>query len=254
LETTLEQAASAVFAEVERFEALFSLHRSDSEVVRVNALPVGSSLVVSPDFVAVATFALELFQLSAGAFDPFLAGADLSIIPIEFDGLTLRKRAAFAFDLNGVAKGAAVDRAGEIAAGILRGYLDRLRVCVNGGGDLRFFGGTSDAKQSLATLRLGPFAQPVFRTLQMEKSCLATSSPTAARHDPVSSTVYRKKAKHGCDSSVVVLADRCLAADALTKVGLFGDAVAAERCARALGARILAFDQMGELIADHGAA
>jgi FAD:protein FMN transferase len=147
-----EQAALDVF---EQGEARFSTFRADSELVRWRS---GESDQCSPDLAAVLAAAADWHELSAGAFHPATRKltdrwrraevegslpersevAELTpALPYRMDaGQVLRTGDCSGVDLNAIAKGYLVDRAGE-AAFAVPGITTMV---VNVGGDLRHLG------------------------------------------------------------------------------------------------------------------
>lgn len=190
------------FELAENLEKIFNLKDPQSAILKSGN---------SAELAFVIRRALEFFEISEGAFNPW---------PDHKRHL----------DLNGIAKGYIVDRVAEFL------QERQLRGMVNAGGDLRFFN-TSEKK---CILRLGTEAAPIFRQLELSQNALASSS-VAERSG---STVYSEKSLKG---SVSVLADNCMTADALTKVGLFADKSIANKCALFYKAQILIFDQAGQM-------
>lgn len=116
-----------------------SLWEPASEICRFNAAEAGSLVPLSPGFAAVVRAALNIASQSNGAFDPALgvhshlwgfgpAGEQPlpSILPpsgrwkeLRWQGDSLLQPGAVALDLNGIAKGQAVDRVADalLAAG-----------------------------------------------------------------------------------------------------------------------------------------
>ncbi|WP_328799496.1 FAD:protein FMN transferase [Sandaracinobacteroides hominis] len=123
----------AVLAEV---IAESSLWESDSEISRFNRAKAGERIALSPGFDAVIGCALQLAAESGGAFDPCIGrlsahwgfgpdGAQASPPPaaaasLELVDGALTQPGGVWLDLNGIAKGQAVDRAAEalLASGI----------------------------------------------------------------------------------------------------------------------------------------
>ena len=187
---------------------------------------------------------------SGGIFSPFGSHkVAINSVPLEFlPDFSLCKLQTLTLDLNGVAKGYIVDRVATLLA------QNPLHTgCVNAGGDLRFF---NSASEHTLELRLGPLAAPILRPLTTTAGCMATSSPSVAHADLHSTTHYLLPLREPLSSnhSAVVLAHDCASADALTKVALFADPTAIERCAHDRGARILLFDAAGELCESYGVA
>jgi thiamine biosynthesis lipoprotein ApbE len=142
-------------------------------------------------------------------------------------------------DLNGIAKGFVVDQLVEF-------ILSQKPDCsgtINAGGDLRFF----NSPTRTAQLRLGDYRNPVFRDWRLHHDAVATSAMNLSMMDEHSSTTYhqRSRAALGPNFSVVVTADHCCIADALTKVGLFAEPELIQACSTALQASTVVFDALG---------
>lgn len=158
----LHEAISAAFAEIQRIDALMSLHRPDSELTRVNATAAQAPVVVSADLFRVVEQALEIARETEGSFDPTIrpladlwgfiwkeyrlpSGSELAaVLPnvnyraVELDAArrTIRfTQPGLSLDLGGIAKGCAVDSA--LDALRARGLTNAL---VRAGGDLRVMG------------------------------------------------------------------------------------------------------------------
>jgi FAD:protein FMN transferase len=74
--TYIRQAAEEAFRELDRLEALLSRFREDSEVSAINRLAAGEALVLRPDTFDCLHVALQMMNLTGGAFDPTL-GAEM---------------------------------------------------------------------------------------------------------------------------------------------------------------------------------
>jgi len=133
-----DQVQAALQAAVEEVDAQMSTWKPDSQLMRLNAAPVGDWVAVPERLGHVLRLGVELGRLSDGAFDigmgdavmawgfgPVDAAADgiraaLSAPRrpahevLEFDGAYVRKSAPIALDLNGIAKGYGVDRLAEV--------------------------------------------------------------------------------------------------------------------------------------------
>lgn len=132
---TAAEALTAVTREIERLEAIFSLHRSGSELSRLNA--TGRLSEPSRDLVEVVKSSVNWRQKTQGAFDPtiqriwrasakgepmtpgLLATAGAAIT-IKEDAIVLPENSALT--LNGIAQGRIADRVTEILA--TRGFTD----------------------------------------------------------------------------------------------------------------------------------
>jgi thiamine biosynthesis lipoprotein len=96
-----------VAAALERWEAVFSLFRADSELSRVNRSPA-PVLAVSPPFADALAVALDVAADTAGLVDPTLCGRWSEVV---LSGRMLARPPGLRLDLNGVVKALAVDEA-----------------------------------------------------------------------------------------------------------------------------------------------
>jgi thiamine biosynthesis lipoprotein len=225
-------AITHAFSVASELEHVFSKFREDSQLNRVNNAPVGEDVVVHPVFAELLTQALEFYEASGGAFDPF-GGAGFAELPIVFEDNFVRKLKPCRIDLTGIAKGFAVDKMVEA--------LSTVSGLVNAGGDLRFF----NHAERWADLRFGNQT----RRLQMNTDALATTSMSEAQGNPMSATTYFLKPRAGLkmDQTVSALAITCAYADALCKVAWFAPIETARECAARFQGRLLFFDADGEL-------
>lgn len=232
----LHVAVDSAFADIALVHSLMSWHEPDSELSRVNRCAAATIQPLHTHTRAVLESALEMARLSAGAFDPCVAGlltqwgllppplpgvqtphAQASWRDIELSTAGIRFHRPLWLDLGGIAKGYAVDLA--LRRLLQQGLTD---IVVNAGGDLRVAG----ARAHSVAIRHPRDAHAASHELALTNEALATSSafatrrerasgPVSALVDPVSGGAYA-----GGDS-VSVRAATCMTADALTKVALF---------------------------------
>ncbi len=234
--TDAEHAIEQAFAAVARVHALMSFHDPLSELSCINRLAWLRPVAVSDDTWQVLTAAQQLSDASNGLFDitvaPTLERA--GFLPRHADhlpasghgswrdvellaGQRVRLARRVRLDLGGIAKGFAVDQAiAQLrAAGVLTGV-------VNAGGDLRVAG------RSVHTLHLRHPEQPTQLLPVTTSHAAAATSAGYFRHRPwagqVCGAIVHPGTRLLCDArrSVTVFADRCLIADALTKI-LYAD-------------------------------
>jgi thiamine biosynthesis lipoprotein len=129
---------SALQAAVDEVDGQMSTWKPDSDLMRLNAAPIGEWIAVPARLLEVLRLGLEIGRASGGAFDigmgdavmawgfgPEVAAPDgirtamaASRRPahdvLEINGEHVRKAAPIALDLNGIAKGYGVDRLAEI--------------------------------------------------------------------------------------------------------------------------------------------
>jgi thiamine biosynthesis lipoprotein len=194
--TTAEEAVEAGYARLEDVNRLMSDYVADSEIGRLNRLPEGESLPVSPETFHCLQRAVEISRVSGGAFDatcrPLVSfwkqAAGQNRLPAEEDLARVRalagsdkimlnaqtrsvSRAAdgVQVDLGGIAKGYALDLAAEamLKAGATS-------VLVDVGGDVLAVGTNPEGKP----WRIGvkhPFEAGLFTVLELSNRAVATS-------------------------------------------------------------------------------
>jgi thiamine biosynthesis lipoprotein len=250
-----EQAIDRAFAAIARVHALMSYHDPRSELSRLNREGWLRAVSVSDETWQVLGEAQRLSAASDGLFDITVAPAleragflprhadplpasgrggwrDVELLPDRRVRLARRVR----LDLGGIAKGFAVDQA--IAqlrdAGVASGS-------VNAGGDLRVLGRT------VHTLHV---RHPELPTHTLPVSTIHAAAATSAGYFQHRQWAGRRccpivhpgtRALCPARRSVTVLADRCLVADALTKI-VFADAERASRVLAQLQARAVILD------------
>jgi len=193
---TAQRAVEAAYARLDDVNRLMSDYVADSEVGRLNTLPAGDSLVVSPETFHCLEQGMRIAELSGGAFDmtcrPLVAlwkqagredrlptEADLQQTlarvgwwKLRLDPATRRVTPTvdrMQIDLGGIAKGYALDLAAEAmrAAGATGGLVDV-------GGDVVTFGPREDGRP----WRIGvkhPFQAGLLLTLSLADRAVATS-------------------------------------------------------------------------------
>jgi thiamine biosynthesis lipoprotein len=225
------RAMDAAFAEIAAVHGLMSFHASASDVSRLNREAMHRPVRVHPWTYAVLEYAQECSRLSQGCFDISVA-AELvrwGVLPRPAHALPpesgswrdieLLPEHSVVFhrplwvDLGGIAKGFAVDRASECLAG-----LGIASTVVNAGGDIRVRGTETEPIRLSA-----PSSQCLAPVLELAEGSVAGSCavPAEGQHEQLSRSAHlhgsrRQPAPEG--RFVCVIADRCMTADALTKV------------------------------------
>lgn len=200
-EAAAEAAVQAAFAAVQRVQSCMSRFEPDSDVARFAALAAGAHMEVTPETAEVLQAAWALQMASGGLFDITQGRAPQGW---HCEGHSLHKRTgAAAFDLGGIAKGYAVDRAVQALQrlGCAAGW-------VNAGGDLRAFGPVQ-----VPVLLRDEEGGGVWPFAQLGDGALATSCLGPRRRSQAWAEGGRRVSAH-----VSVAAPSCLWADALTKV------------------------------------
>jgi thiamine biosynthesis lipoprotein len=250
--TTDEHAAVAAFdavvAEFERLEALMSVWRAGSDILRLNAAAGDHPVPVSPEVVELLGIARQVSEWTAGAFDvTFGALSDLwkfdhdqdNTIPdpaivrrrlplVDYRALDVDPRAGTAFlgrkgmraHLGGIGKGYAVDRAVTMLRS--RGLRDFM---IQAGGDL-YVAGLKNGRPWRLGIRdpRGP-AGKSFALLDLSDGTFSTSGDyeryfmkDGHRYHHILD-LRRGEPARGC-RSVTLVTDRAVLADALAK-GVF---------------------------------
>lgn len=225
---TAHAAIDAAFAEVALVHARMSFHEADSDVGRLNREASSRPVAVHPRTLDVLRLAQRIAAASRGSFDITVAAPRLAawrMLPrpagapppdpraswrdVEIGrGGRVRFRRPLWIDLGGIAKGYAVDRAIErLRAGGIR------RACVNAGGDLRVMGPTPER----VLLRGGPGSGRDLPVVELQDGSLASSGGFRRRGPHVGGARRRCV---GLGAFACVVAERCVIADALTKVVL----------------------------------
>jgi FAD:protein FMN transferase len=227
------RAADAAFDEVALVHRRMSFHDPDSDVSRLNREALDRAVAVHPATVAVLRWARLIAESSDGCFEVTVAAelvrrgmlprprsahqpsAEGSWRDIELlDGDRVRFHRPIWIDLGGIAKGYAVDRAIERL-----GALGVTQACVNAGGDLRAMGPATEP------VRLRPTAAPgQTAAVEIANRSLASSGGVGERNDPERFPGLHVHGAHrrrmGSGTFACVIAERCVIADALTKVVL----------------------------------
>ncbi len=235
-EADAQAAIEEGFAVVAAVHALMSFHEVASDVSALNRGAARAPVAVAPETFDVLRCALEVAAASGGVFDitiaPILvawgylprpegapepaAGASWRDIELLADGRVRFHRPLW-IDLGGIAKGYAVDGAiGRMTAG------GAVQCAVNAGGDLRVAGPTAER----VVLRTAAPDDTV-PVLEIENGSIASSSGREHIRQYNSRQVGphvhgRRRGAIGTRSFVSIVAERCMIADALTKVVLAG--------------------------------
>lgn len=238
-EAGAHRAIDAAFAAVAQVHRLMSFHEADSDLSRLHRARCGTRVQLAEPTAEVLREALQLSAWSDGAFDVSIAARLVAcgLLPpppdamppdrgswrnIELDDdAGVRLTQPLWIDLGGIAKGYAVDRAVAAlrAHGVTHGS-------VNAGGDLRLLGdGPHFVAIDTGAMGDGMEARATEHPmLELGEAAVATSH---ARHasPAIPHLDGRTQSPAGRGDCVTVVAERCIHADALTKVVLaLGDA------------------------------
>lgn len=218
---TLMAAIDAAFAEIAAIHRLLSRQARGADLVAIEGTAAGRSVRVDPRTAEVLQLALELRDQSGGRFDPDRRArsrerddsASTASAWIVEGRDRVRALRHGELDLDGIAKGYAVDR----AVGILE--REGISAVVNAGGDLRCSGMQGEPlliRSALlpgALVEVGRLGAGSFATSNSWID--AAAAPALASegiHDP------RHRRRQLPRMTVGVAAERCAVADGLTKV------------------------------------
>lgn len=233
-----KDAISACLAEIARLESIFSLHRLDSALVRLNA---SGQLDDAPtDLRFLVAEALLLAELSAGAFDPTIqplwqfqaqhTGHRLAAVDAEgltrtvalvgwqnvrIEGTMIRfARPGMAMTLNGIAQGYITDKVGDILRA--RGFE---HVLVDMGEQLAI-GPKWDGTAWRVGIRDPENQDRIMQTLPLKSGAVATSSNYATDATAGNRFAHILDPRTGRPAeqwaSVTVVSDRATLADGLS--------------------------------------
>lgn len=247
-ETSALAAFDSVFREFDRLDAMMSVWKEDSDVVRLNAAAGEHAVHVSPEVVEVLLIARDVSEWTAGTFDvTFGALSDLwkfdhdqdNQVPDERDirrrlplvdyraieidrsaGTAFLKRKGMRVHLGGIGKGYAVDRGVTLLR--QKGLRDFM---IQAGGDLYVGGRRGDRPWRLGIQDPRGAANTSFATIELSDSTLSTSGDyerfffkDGRRYHHILDLRAGAPAR-GC-RSVSLVSDRAVLADAVAK-GVF---------------------------------
>lgn len=249
-------------AAVDEVDAQMSVWRPESDLMRLNAAPVGAWVPLPGRLMAVLARALDIGRLSEGAFEIAMGDAvaawgfgpapadapairaalerhrqpSFEALELDLAGSAACKRAPMRLDLGGIAKGYGVDRLIEVVQA--HGLAHALAAI---DGELRALGGQPDGRGwAVALERPEPGRRAAHSVFELRDIAIATSGDyrhfvelggqrLAHTMDPA-----RGGPMVGGPASVTVLAERCMDADALASAFM----VMGEARGRALAARL----------------
>ncbi|AVW92100.1 FAD:protein FMN transferase [Celeribacter baekdonensis] len=256
----IQIALQAAVAEVDTQMSTWS---ADSDLMRVNAAPVGEWCDVPAMLMTVIALGLDIGRTSNGAFDigmgdavtawgfgPAEAAPDRikaamntnrvsasDALDLDVAAGRLRKTAPIAFDLNGIAKGYGVDRLAET----LRGF-GIMNALVGIDGEMRTMGLRPDgAPWSIAVETPDPESRSAHSVLALQDAAVATSGDyrhwveVQGRNLSHTMDPHRGAPLMSSPASVTVVAQTCAEADAWATVLMVLGAEQGAALARTLG-------------------
>ena len=206
----IQEAFDSAYSAIAKVDELMNIHKKDSTLSRINRTAPTKPVLIDPWIKDVLLIARDLHRESNGLFDctyqPLHPKRPTAFDAIEWvDENHLHFTKAIEINLNGIAKGFAVDKAVEALEnhGITSGI-------VNAGGDLRIFG-----NERYPVYVRNPINPLLINGIgHLKDIAVASSGNYLQTHlfNPEShSTVCT-------DSSFTVFAKKCVHADGLTKV------------------------------------
>ena len=229
---TLVKLSNLAFLEIEKIHKMMSFHNPDSELSMINSHAYKKNTVLSNQLEEVIQQALELSHITNGLYDitiadelmrqgglpkqyPSSEAGSWRDINICNNHITFEKD--IKIDLGGIAKGYAVDRAMEI---LQKQDIEYKQISINAGGDLRML----NWQGKMVYIRHpSPKKHGQFIEIPMKAPALATSAPNYTnKNSLIINPISKEKLRNR--ESISVFADKCILADALTKIFfLFSD-------------------------------
>jgi thiamine biosynthesis lipoprotein len=204
------EAVNEAFQEIALIDRLMNIHNKESDLSKINQLAPLGITKLHPQIYEVLLIARDLYQQSNGLFDctydPKLDRYCYSFDDIQWFGDEyIKYKKPLHINLNGIAKGYAVDKAVKVLEnfGIPSGL-------VNAGGDLRLFG-----DKPVAIYIRNPINPLLVNAIgNMKNIAIASSGNYLQSHlfNPQRRSTIRT------DSSFTVISPQCVYADGLTKV------------------------------------
>lgn len=204
-----EEAVTAAFEELERWDRILSLYKDESELNALNARAGSGPVPVSAELYAMTDLALRRAEETGGAFDPTvlpllrrgpsaLPSAGWRRVRLDAGARTVSLPPGGGLDFGGIGKGWALDRAGEVlrARGVTAARL-------NFGGQVLALGAPPGAAGWETLL-------PDGRTLLIKDASIAVSGNTERPGHIVSPLTGRRLHR---TFAVAVLAPRAADAD-----------------------------------------
>ncbi len=278
--TDLAALEAALAEAVALVDSQMSSWKPESDLMRLNAAPLGEWVVIPPELMQVLARGLEVGRLSGGAFDIGLgdlvtawgfAGkapseADIraklgqprpdttEALELDIAGLRARKHAPLALDLSGIAKGYGVDRMMQVCEEFgLASALAELD------GELRTKGCQPNGKPWAVAIEKPDYTtRTPLSMLELEDAAVATSGDyrhwVQVGQARLSHTMDRQKGgpvQPEIASVTVVTAD-CMTADAMATAILVLGLKKGSAFARSQGLDCLILERHGEDITPHG--
>lgn len=259
----LADVQHALQAAVDEIDAQMSTWRADSDLMRLNAAPVGEWVPVPAHLIAVLRLGLQVGSASGGAFDigmgdavaawgfgPAPADADRirqalavprrpahELLELDPTSCRARKAAPVTLDLNGIAKGYGTDRLAET---LQRCGIGSALVGING--EMRAFGLRPDGETwAVAVEAPDPASRAVHSVLALHDAAVATSGDyrhrIRANGRVLSHTMDPRRGAPllAPPASVTVVARSCAEADAWASALMVLGEVEGAALARRLG-------------------
>lgn len=258
---------AALQAAVDEVDAQMSVWQPKSDLMRLNAAPVGAWVALPGRLTAVLARALDIGRLSEGAFEIAMGDAvaawgfgpapadaqairtalaqhrqpSFEALELDLAGSAARKHAPMRLDLGGIAKGYGVDRLIEVVQA--HGLAHALAAI---DGELRALGGQPDGRGwAVALERPVPGERAAHSVFEIKDIAIATSGDY--RHFV---TLGGQRLAHTMDparggpvvggpASVTVLVERCMDADALASAFMVMGETRGQALATRLGVEVV---------------
>ncbi|MBO9667050.1 MAG: FAD:protein FMN transferase [Bdellovibrio sp.] len=221
-EGSFDTLLTQVLQNITEIEKTLDLDNPKAEIMQLLRSEGDDTFEMSVSVAQVVEAALDFNSISNGAFEPF-------------------REDAGHLDLRSLIRGHLVD---QTVKQLLKSdpYLMGVVQLAEG---MRFF---NCPKKSIHVRMGGNFE--IEKELGLFKNAFSTTEAGGSMFDNESATIYLQPLRHGLSGrhTVSVIADECMTANALSKVGLFADAPTVQKCVTDLHAQILIFDERGEIV------
>ncbi len=278
--TDLAALESALAGAVALVDNQMSSWKPESDLIRLNAAPLGEWVQIPPELMQVLARGLEIGRLSGGAFDIGLGDLTAAwgfadtppsevdiraklgqprpdtteVLELDQTNLTARKHAPLALDLSGIAKGFAVDRMMQVCADF---ELSSALVALDG--EVRSKGVQPGGKPWAVTIEKPDYtARTPLSMLELQDAAVATSGDyrhwVQVGQARLSHTMDRQKGGPVQPeiASVTVVASDCMTADAMATAILVQGLEKGSAFARSQGLDCLILERNGGNIVQHG--
>jgi thiamine biosynthesis lipoprotein ApbE len=215
-----EPLLTSTLQRLAEIETCLNLEDPNSEICNVLTVEGDDSFEMSKPVAEVLDQALEISTLSDGYFEPF-------------------REESKNLDLKSLIRGYILDQAVKL----IKAKNPKLMGMVHLAEGIRFF----NCPKKAIHVRMSN--ADVEKEVGLFKDAIATTESRGNLYDHESATLYLHPLRQGISGrhTVSVIADTCMTANALTKIGLYAPQEIIQSCVAELDAQIIVFDESGEI-------